>query len=219
MNIGEIAERFISAARIDLNSGSEAGPRRLKAMALPYTHSMADMNGWGTERLVDERKAFWERVNGRPTAADISEADETRSWLASVPDASQRQCLLAWADAAAGFGTFKAWCFRQGIHPETGTRRKNRALEHISRVLFRRMGQHSESFEVGVLPEDRKIGDKGVILPIDAPARSEDKLAAFAWAMDDAFLSVISGSANDFRWAEKRNELRRQRDQRKRQAA
>jgi hypothetical protein len=215
MDIGEIAERFIRAAKIDLNSGGEAGPRRLKAMALPYLHDQADKNGWGTERLAEERKEFWERLTSRPTAADISEADETRSWLTSVPDESQRACLLAWADAAAGFGTFKDWCFRRGIHPQTGTRRKDRALEHILAVLVRRISQHCEMGWEPVLIDTPEITDIDAILG----KRASDKLRSFAWAADDAFLPFLSDAKNDFSWAQKRNEIRRQREQQRRKQA
>lgn len=41
-----------------------------------------------------------------------------------IDDESERRCLTAWAWCPARKGFFKNWCKEEGIHPETGRRRK-----------------------------------------------------------------------------------------------
>lgn len=197
MNIGEIAERFIEACRVDLSSGTAPGPRRVKSVALPYSHDWNDKAGWGSERLAEDRKQFWEKLSSQPTAADISEADRTMAWLSCVPDDSERACLVAWASAHVGGESFKQWCFRQGFHPMTGTRRKDRALEHICLALGGSIIQHGEMAHEGVLIATPEISDVDAILSDLAPYRVP---------------FVENEPEGAFSWAAKRNERRRQRE-------
>lgn len=215
MNIGEIAEAFIRAARVDLHSIGPVGPSPVRSLSLPYVHDQADKNGWGTERLAEDRKEFWLRLSNQPTAAEISEADLTKVWLASVPDASQRQCLMAWANAQIGGETFTSWCFRQGFHPMTGTRRKDRALEHISRSLGGRTIQHCEKGREGVLPQAPEMSD--VHATIEAARQKDGEVQS--WMAEDAFARVLAPENDDFSWAARRNEMRRQREAKRKRAA
>lgn len=122
------------------------------------------------------------------------------------------QCLVAWASAHVGGESFNQWCFRQGFHPMTGTRRKDRALEHICRALGGCMIQHNENGLEGVLidtPEISHVADSLAVLRSEADG-------IVSWAADDAFLPFQSDAQHDFSWAAKRNERRRQREARRR---
>jgi hypothetical protein len=215
MNEGEIAERFIRAAEIDRNHHVHVGPAKVKSLALPYAYDFADKAGWGEKRLAEDRAEFWERTAKVPTAREISEAEETRSWIRFVPNEGQRAALLAWAECMAGSRLFKDWCFKKGIHPETGRRRKDRALARISAHLIRRPVQDFDFAGSGVLPGDPEKEDIPAILN-EVATRAE---RVRSWASPDAFQPFGDGSCSDFSWAEKRNERRRQHEARKQKAA
>lgn len=208
MNIGEIAERLIEAAEISLHSYDPVGPKKLKAQALPYLHSYTDKMGWGSERLAEERKDFWNSLTRNPTARQVSEAEEALSWLALVEDEGHRSALSAWVDCnAGGRRYFKDWCFAVGIHPETGRRRKDRALFAILANLARKPLVNNDNGDLGQLPDTPetdyftdKIRD-----------RVQTKDGITAWWQDGAFQPIIAGAKHDFSWSNKRNEQRRQR--------
>jgi hypothetical protein len=213
MNEGEIAERFIRAAEIDRNHHVHVGPARVKSMSLPYVYDQADKNGWGTERLAEDRAEFWDRIAKVPTAREVSEAEETRSWIRYVPDENQRAALLAWAECQVSSRQFKDWCFKRGIHPETGRRRKDRAIARILAQITRSGVQKFDIAAEGVLPETPETADIPPILNNLAP--NADRIRS--WAADDAFRAFGDGSEADFSWADARN--RRRREQAKRQKA
>ncbi|MBB3144915.1 hypothetical protein FHS21_001316 [Phyllobacterium trifolii] len=206
MNEGDIAERLIEAYEIARNSSDQVGPKRLKAQAMPYLHSQADKNGWGSERLAEERKDFWESLSRTPTARQISEAEEAISWLALVKNEAERRCLSEWAYCMASKQFFKDVCFRMGIHPETGRRRKNRAIVSILFALGGNVLLHNKSCGNSLLheePETDYFADT-----ITDPRQSN---GITSWADDEAFQPFIAGAKHDFSWADKRNEQRRQR--------
>lgn len=217
MNPGDIAERLIQAAEIEEASARHMyGPKKAKSLALPYSHTQAEMNGWGTERLAEERKEFWESLANRPTARQISEAEEAWSWYALVENEDQRSALAAWVRCMANSREhFQDWCFENGIHPETGRRRKDRALARISAHLSRSVVQNNDIGGFGVLPDTPEISD--VEATFEAMAPKQNGLRS--WASDTAFTSIFSDAPADFSWAQKRNEMRRQREARKRKAA
>jgi hypothetical protein len=207
MNIGDIAERLIEAAEIARYSYDPVGPKKLKAQALPYMHSTADKNGWGSERLAEERKEFWQSLSRSPTARQVSEAEEAFSWLALVSDEGQRSALSAWVDChVVGRRFFKDWCFANGIHPETGRRRKDRALFAILGHLVRKPLVKNENDDFGLL-----LGDPEIDYFADKIRDRVKKDGISAWWQDGAFQPIIAGAEHDFSWADKRNEQRRQR--------
>ncbi|MEX2693688.1 hypothetical protein [Rhizobium mongolense] len=183
-------------------------PNRAAWIEYPYTQ--ADKNGWGGALLSEERKDFWSTLSRIASAREISEAEETQTWLSYVDDESERRCLTAWAWCPARKGFFKNWCKEEGIHPETGRRRKERAILRILLALSRKPLQHNEIDLQGLLPDDPKISDKHVIIAEGATHWR----AAEAKPMACDFDTDLAG----FDWAAKQNERRRQRD-RKRQAA
>lgn len=226
MNVGEIAERFIRAAEIERASHEHVGPAPLRAQQLAYVHSYSDKLGWRKEigdkldpkadPLADERKAFWERIGIMPSAHELSELEALHEWLLSVGNEMERRALLAWARSKVGGKSFRRWCFKvEGIHPNTGRARKDRALAQISAILVRNASQHSGSAEVRLLQPTHEISDVSATIPEDAGERD----CLNSWIADGAFAKILSSEHDDFSWAQKRNELRRQREQRRKQAA
>lgn len=227
MNIGDIAEWFIRSAEIDRCTREHVGPASLRAQSLPYVHDWADKAGWrkepgdklhaGADPLAEERKAFWERIGIMPTAAELSALDAIYEWLTGIGDDRERRALLAWARSKVGGKSFRRWCFQvEGIHPETGRRRKDRALAKIQARFSGRPMQHDETREIRVLLPGREIGDLSATIAEDVGQRE----GLNRWAANDAFSPFIPNEpASAFSWAAKRNEARRQREARKRKAA
>lgn len=228
MNIGEIAEKFIRAAEVERASREHVGPAPLRAQQLPYVHTYADKLNWrkepgdklekGADPLSEERKLFWERMGIMPTAAELRELDGLYDLLMMVDDDGERRALLAWARSKVGGKAFRRWCFQvEGIHPETGRRRKDRALARISANLVRSTTQNSESGCSPLLHSGPEISDVSDTVEEDVGRRD----GLNSWAADDAFAPFLTDVIHDFSWAQKRNERRRQREaaKRKREAA
>lgn len=226
LNIGEIADLFVRAAEIDRNSHEHVGPGALRAQQLPYVHDFADKAGWrkehgdklpkGADPYAEERKAFWERIAAMPTAAEISAIDALFDWLMAASDDAERRALWAWARAKAGGKSFRRWCFKvEGIHPETGRRRKDRALQRISDNLAGKRDLHEQTAEIKVLSCGGQISDVSATLGEDAGER--DHLNS--WMADSAFSPFMEQEPQSaFSWAAKRNEMRRQREARRKAA-
>lgn len=223
MNIGEIAETFIRAAEIDRNIREHVGPCALRAQQLPYVHDWQDKMGWrkehgdklikGEDPLADERRRFWERIGLMPTAAELSQLEMIYDWLTETDDDSERRALLAWARSKVGGKSFRRWCFHvEKIHPETGRRRKDRALAKIARHLGSRPSQHNGSGQIRLLLPEAEIGDVSDTIAEDAGKRDDLN----SWLSEDAFSRDFSDRTIDFSWAAKRNERRRQQEARKR---
>lgn len=220
MNIGEIAERLIVAAEIeDASVRHLYGPQKPRSVALPYEHSQADKNGWGTERLEEDRKEFFDNLARQPSARQISEAEEAWGWFALVKDERERAALSAWVRCMADSRRqhFQDWCKSQGIHRETGRRRKDRALMQISFCLSRSDTQHCKSSRSPVLHSGTEIGHVSDTVAEDVNRSG----TVISWMADEAFARVLPDEFNDFSWASKRNERRRQREaaKRKKEAA
>lgn len=207
----EIGERFIRAVQI-IEGLYHVGPGNTRGawVAVPYTQ--ADKNGWGSERLADERRAFWNSINRAPRPWEITEAEETQGWLSLVPNKDERSALISWARCMALGAIFKDWCKQQGIHPETGRRRKERAILRILLAFSRKPLQHNENDLFSLLPDTPEISDKSVNIAEDAPT---------SWMAENAkpMACDFDSELQDFSWAQKRNEIRRQREARKREAA
>jgi len=217
MHIGEIAEAFIRAAEIERLAPGHIGPALPHSLALPYVHDFADKAGWGTKRLEEERQAFWDRLGRMPSAAELTSLEAIFDWLRSTDNDGERRALLAWARAKAGGKSFRRWCFKvEGIHPETGRRRKDRALAKIQAKVSGRTMQHDDNREIRVLLSGAEISDVSDTIAEDAGKR--DNLNS--WLADDAFAPFMSNEPQAaFSWAKKRNEQRRQREARRQKQA
>ncbi|HEU4986876.1 MAG TPA: hypothetical protein VFT89_07405 [Rhizobiaceae bacterium] len=231
MNIGEIAERFIRAAEVERAMPEHVGPAQPRSVDFGYVHDWIDKLGWAKskgdklkeDRLAEERRLFWERFGLRASASELAQLDRRREWLLLVPDEAERRALLAWSMAKAGGRKFNRWCFKvEHIHPETGRRRKNRALARISAHLARSDVQHIDNGHSGELPGTPEIDHIPDNIAEDAPEPNRSN----SWA-DDAFRPFIKVyrkpygkeldvPAQEFSWAAKRNERRRQREAKRR---
>ncbi|MCO5085137.1 MAG: hypothetical protein M9939_26710 [Mesorhizobium sp.] len=218
MNIGDIALRFIRAAEVERASREHVGPSPLRAQQLPYVHSFADKAGWrkepgdklerGADPLAEERKAFWERMGMMPTAEELRDLDGLYDLLMMVDRDEERRALLAWARSKVGGKAFRRWCFQvEGIHPETGRRRKDRALTRISAHLNGNTVQNCASDPAAMLQCGPVSGDVSGTLDEDAGSRT----GLNSWMADGALASVVS-EAVDFSWAQKRWQMRRRRE-------
>lgn len=215
MNTAIIQEWFIRAAEIDRQDPDHVGPKPPRSLALPYCHDWVDKLGWAKtkgdqlqeDKLEEERRIFWERMGLRPTSYELAALEKLRDWLLAVDDEKERRALWAWARARAGGKAFNRWCFKiEGIHPETGRRRKNRAIEKIRRRFGSSDAQNNETSEIRVLRQPAENGDKEDTL--EAGARPKESRTSW---LDPAFKPfLITDAEPDFSWAEKRNERRRQ---------
>lgn len=241
MNFREIQDQLIGAETVirELAEG-RVGPAPLRAQQLPYVHTRADKNGWGKipgekDKLLKEdgdahsifRREFWEQFKEEPSPTEISRAHDILDWIMLVDDDAERRALRAWSLAMAGGRPFVRWCKRvEHICVMTGRRRKNRAVEKILAHFRGKQDLHDGNTEIRVLPVTPQISDVSDTLT-DGMTGCETSL--FSWASDQAFQSItyarIPGTKQievegDFSWANRRNELRRQRDhQRRKQAA
>ncbi len=219
MNIGDIAQRFIRAAEVERASREHVGPAPLRAQQLPYVHTYADKAGWrkepgdklekGADPLAEERKAFWERMGMMPTGEELRELDGLYDLLMLVGNDGERRALLAWARSKVGGKAFRRWCFDvEHIHPETGRRRKDRALFTIEHRLGGNCSQDSAEGGPGLLHRGPDFGDVSGTLDEDAGRRE----GLNSWMADGALASVVSDSPADFSWARKRWERRRRQE-------
>lgn len=205
----EIAELFIRGAEVDRRLPQTAKPKQLKAQDLPYVHDRADMNGWGEERLHEDRAEFF---RSRLSHEQVGEWERCMELILSVKDDMRRRCLWAWSNAKAGGKPFNKWCKKQGFTSETGRKRKNRAILEIFGEVARINGQNYKNGLEGVLhvcPENGQIE-----VTIGDHADSEKVLT---WRDD---FSLTHGETEpDFSWADARNERRRQKYAERRKAA
>lgn len=197
----EIAERFIRAVEI-AEGWYSVGPAKEKAAWVEYTYTQADKNGWGTERLAEERKAFWNNLNKAPRPWEVSQAEETLSWLRFATNEAERTCLMAWARCMASKEYFKDWCAKSGIHSETGRRRKERAILRILLAIDCKVLLHNEIDVEGLLPDTPDLGHIDVNIGEGATH----------WIADTGRPNVchFDSALGRFDWAEKQNARRRE---------
>lgn len=207
----QIIELFIRAAETDRRLPDTARPARLKAQALPFVHDQADMNGWGGERYQEERAAFWDSRSTRLKTTDISDWEQCNELILLIANESERRCLWHWAISKAGGKPFTRWCRSEGIHVETGRRRKDRAIAQIELAFTRNSLQNNENVRSDLLRVGPEISDIHVNIA--------DVAHKLTWRDDGAFSPVAVPELRDFSWADKRNEMRRQREAKKKQAA
>ncbi|KHJ56291.1 hypothetical protein LA66_06930 [Aureimonas altamirensis] len=220
MTEAEVAEMFIRVAQTDQKlprSGEK--PKAYGSYALPYVHSQADMNGWGSrpgerdqlkpedrEQHAAHRASFWEGRNARATTAEVTEWQAAITLVGTLKNESQRRALWAWAFSKVGLGSFKDWCFnKEGIHPETGRRRKDRAISLISRSLAGRTVLPDDLQAQGVLAEPPENAYLEHTFEDGAQKRATDN----SWRSDPSLKPIFDSTIRDTSWADRRNERRR----------
>lgn len=226
MTEAEIAEAFIRAAEIERRMPKTGErPRGFGGYPLATVHTYEDKLGWrkeigdqlirGDDPLAEERQAFTDGRSSRVTAEDVSLWERCIRWTTELlSDPRERRALWAWAFAKAGGKPFSKWCFRiERIHPETGRRRKDRAIARISGELVRSDAQNIELPGSALLLCGPQIGDSAATMGVDAQKRE-------TFWRDEAFRPIHSpASEHDFSWAEARNALRREREAKRQKAA
>jgi hypothetical protein len=237
MKKSDLAELFTKAAIIDRRLPIMAKPAALRAQQIPYVHDEADQRGWfpvagrtKSERIANRKKLKCSLQEGdigryaeermkmldpdhqRILPEDVTDWETVNEYLWLVTDEDNRKALLNWAKAKAGGRPFKHWCKKNGIHEETGRRRKDRALGVISAHLIRIKSQNDAIDVLALLPTPpffEHISDN-ISRHIEEPKPG-------TWMDDLAFSPVEHPEVRDFSWAEKRNEARRQRERKRRE--
>jgi hypothetical protein len=211
MTFAEITELFISAAETDRRLPINVKPAHLKAMAIPYYHDWADMNGWGAERLQEERQAFWDSRSTRLKASDISDWERANELMLHVQNVDQRRCLWNWAIAKAGGKPFNQWCRGEGIIRETGRQRKDRALKAIvSAISVVQTVFNHDKEQLDALPNQPENSYESVII---------EHVTAWISPGGRPAACDFDKSLGNFDWAENENAKRRARERKRRQAA
>lgn len=202
-----IAELFVRAAEVERKMPDNSRPAAMKAMNLGYVHDTADMNGWFAD---DKRAANWawlEPKNLRNTTNDVGIWQASMELIKLVACEKKRRALWAWARAEAGGKAFSKWCRGvEGISRQLGDWRRKAAILDITSAFSRKPLQHNENADIDALPNSPEIGDKSSIITVWRPDESKP-----ACGFDE--------DLRDFSWAEEQNARRRQREQRKREAA
>lgn len=230
MTEAEIAEAFILAAEIERKmprTGEK--PAGYGGYALQWVRTYEDKLNWrkeigdkllrGDNPLTDEREAFWDGRSSKVQAEDVTLWEKCLSWTGDLLDNEKlRRALWAWAFSKAGGPSFSSWCRRvENVSRTTGLERKNKAVARIYAHLARSDVQNIEDGTFGGL----QVGDENSDISANIEdGASECRNDAF-WRADGAFGSFLTvGGEEDFSWSEKRNELRRKREaKRKKEAA
>ncbi|KAA0970826.1 hypothetical protein FPY71_10140 [Aureimonas fodinaquatilis] len=220
MTEAEVAEMFIRAAQTELKlPRTGTRPKGYGSYALPYVHTQSDMNGWGSrpgerdqlkpedrERHSAHRAEFWEGKGARASTSEVTEWQCCLDLTGTIQDESQRRALWAWAFSKAGKGSFKNWCFNEeGIHPETGRRRKDRAVAQISINLSGTTVLPDNMRAFGVLADHAEKAYIEYTIEDDALKSRRD----FSWRADPSLRPLFDNSLRDTSWADRRNERRR----------
>ncbi|WP_152045488.1 hypothetical protein [Aureimonas psammosilenae] len=147
----DIEERFQRAARTErLRRVDGVGPARERSSMPAYTHDWADKNGWGSERLKEERKDFFRTLENGITAQDITAMEECERWTADfVDNPKHRRALWAWAASKVGGMRFKDWATRESTNVKTAREWKNAAIDRVYARLGLNSFQRQEGGENG----------------------------------------------------------------------
>ena len=174
----DIADRFIEAAETELRlPAAKVRPAGYGRSWVPYVFDMADMVGWGTERLAEERKMLPRRLP--PSAAAIQRHEECLIWALEIVPEKTRRILWAWSFARAQGRSFVGWCRAKGVVPRTAYNRINRAFDDISEKIRREDGlmHRADELEGSQNPVDRGI---------EYVTGSDREVGADTWRADDA---------------------------------
>lgn len=114
----------------------------------------------------DFRWSFWE--SDEISRSDVSDWEKAMDLIALSASEENRRCLWAWSRSKAGVlysqtitktgkvktgnVSFAKWCRLEGIHEETGRRRKDRAIAIIKQQVMRGVSPDAESGHSWLLP-------------------------------------------------------------------
>lgn len=131
--------------------------------------------------------AFWE--SDEISHKDVSDWELAMNLITLSASPENRRCLWAWSRAKAGClfvqvknragkvriekTSFAKWCRLEGIHEETGRRRKDRAIAIINQHLVRDGSPNAESGLSWVLPIGPEFEHIPDTVAVDAPPSKE----------------------------------------------
>lgn len=211
MTADEVTELFIEAALIDRRLPNTARPARVKSMSLPYVADWADKMQWGSERLEEERREFWQNLSNRLNPNDVTLWEKASDLIRLVGNEGQRRALLHWSIAKAGGRPFAQWCRKvERIHEETGRRRKDRAV--LSIILAQSCVEGGSNHDLdfaALLPQKLETGYESVNIG-----------QSHAWMAEGSrpLICDFDRELAEFSWADAQNARRREREK-KRKAA
>ncbi|MCV9909695.1 hypothetical protein OIV19_19020 [Brucella sp. HL-2] len=135
----------------------------------------------------DFRMSFWESDD--ITRSDVSDWEKAMDLIALSASEENRRCLWAWSRSKAGclmvqtvtktgkvrLGkvSFAKWCRQEGIHEETGRRRKHRAIDVIKQGVARGVSPDAESWHSWLLPIGPEFEHIPDTVAVDAPPSKE----------------------------------------------
>ncbi|MBD7992851.1 hypothetical protein H9643_18915 [Ochrobactrum sp. Sa2BUA5] len=177
----------------------------------------------------DFRWSFWE--SDEISRSDVSDWEKAMDLIALSSSEENRRCLWAWSRSKAGVlycqtvtktgkvktgnVSFAKWCKLEGIHEETGRRRKDRAIAIIKQRVERGVTPDDESWRLDLLP----LGPVFEHISDTVGAGSESEEGLRHRMEDGAFAPFIEPSESAFSWADARNERRRQKYAERQKAA
>lgn len=206
MTEGQIIELFIKAAEVDRKLPDTARPATAKAINYGYIHDTADINGWSAEDKHANNWAWLDPKKLRNTTNDMGIWNVAMEVIKLVPCEKKRRALWAWARSEAGGQAFAKWAKSvEGISRQLADWRRKSAIECISLAFASKALLHNENSQSSPLTEEPEISDKSSNIEVWRPEESKPLRCFFDTDLDG------------FDWADKRNEMRRQRDARKRQ--
>lgn len=149
-----------------------------------WLHQMFDED---SQRLKPEDIADWERANALIVlVADEGNRRALMHWALAkaddifVPRAAKKRKTkkgkfgtVAIPSGKTSKGSFTSWCRSEGIHEETGRRRKDRALVVIEQYLVRGSSQNAKTGDFTMLPVGRVFEHIPDTVTTDAPNRNE----------------------------------------------
>lgn len=210
-----VRARWIEAAdteaRMRATGGARIGPAAAKGWWPDYTHSRADMNGWGTRRLAEHRAQTMEAMaRSRAPADAISRLDEVVDWTARfIVNEDRRILLWGWASTVVAGKSFSGWCRAYGFQRRTMLSRIDVEFEKVAASLCKSgiFLRSPDAFTVR-----QYWPDWGIETPTLAEVVSDDDAAQSpaAWAAPDA-KPTATGEAPDFAWARRQWERERKR--------
>lgn len=100
-----------------------------------YVHSVADMNGWGSQRLKEHRQEIWSRRSA-PSAGAVSRYFEVLGWSAQmIQDRKRQQIVWNWAFCQVTSRSFAEYCRKNGLVKMTAYRRLSATFQRICHEL------------------------------------------------------------------------------------
>lgn len=131
----------------------------------------------------DFRMMFW--ASDDITRSDVSDWEKAMDLIALSASQENRRCLWAWSRSKAGVlycqtitktgkvktgnVSFAKWCRLEGIHEETGRRRKDRAIAIIKQQVTRHVSPDAESGHSWLLPIGPEFEHIPDTVAVDAP--------------------------------------------------